>query len=62
MLAALIDQLGTPPFRLEPRVPEELDLLDKRLRGSFQPGPFVWPDAWQPAYPSDVFWWLYGTP
>jgi hypothetical protein len=25
-------------------------------------GPFVWPEAWQPAYPEPEFWWLYGRP
>ncbi len=62
MIAALLDQLGVPPFRLEARVTQELDLLDRRLRAGFQAGPFVWPDGWQPAYPPESFWWLYGSP
>jgi hypothetical protein len=62
MIAALMDQLQTPPFRPEDRLSQEVDLLDKRLRAKWEAGPFVWPDAWQPAYPPDDYWWLYGTP
>jgi hypothetical protein len=36
--------------------------LDDRLRRRFKPGAFVWPAAFQPAYPFDWFWWLYGGP
>lgn len=62
MIAALMDQLQTPPFKPEKRLSQEVDLLDKRLTAKWEVGPFVWPGAWQPAYPPDDYWWLYGTP
>lgn len=62
MIAALIDRLSMPPYRLEERAVSHLALLDDRLRNRFARGPFVWPEAWEPAYPAAAYWWLYGAP
>ena len=53
---------GMPPYRAEDRPEQHLAALDTRLRGRWQPGDFVWPAAWEPAYPREVYWWLYGSP
>lgn len=39
-----------------------LDAVDTRLRDSFQPGKFVWPQAPESAFPAEPFWFLYGRP
>lgn len=62
MIHALVDKLQTPPYRLQADIPRQLSLLDSNLRRRWQPGPFLWPEAWQPAYPQADFWWLYGRP
>ena len=62
MIAALIDRLQMAPYRLESRIEEQVDLLDRKLRRRWQPGDFIWPDEWQPAYPEMEYWWLYGHP
>ena len=62
MIEALLDRLGMPPYRLEERPGQHLALLDTRLQGRWQPGDFVWPAEWQPAYPRGEYWWLYGSP
>lgn len=62
MIHALLDRLSLPPYRAETRPTQHLALLDTRLQGRWQPGPFVWPEAWTPAYPRADYWWLYGSP
>ena len=62
MIQALLDRLGMPPYRLEERPGQHLTLLDTRLQGRWQPGEFIWPAEWQPAYPRGEYWWLYGSP
>ena len=58
MLASLVEALPAP----EDASLKALDQLDEKLRQSWQPGQFVWPADWQPAYPINTFWWLYGKP
>ena len=62
IIQALLNRLGMPPYRAEDRPEQHLATLDTRLRGRWQPGDFVWPAAWEPAYPREVYWWLYGSP
>lgn len=62
MISALIDKLAMPPYRLNPRISQQVDLLDTNLRRYWRPGEFVLPDGWQPAYPPEQYWWLYGQP
>lgn len=62
MLSELIQMLATPPYQLDPTIPERLALLDTGLRGVWDDGEFIWPAEWQPAYPHANFWWLYGQP
>ncbi len=35
---------------------------DRRLRGLTVENPFVWDAGLEPAYPEDVYWWLYTMP
>jgi hypothetical protein len=58
MVAALIEALPAPAAAPT----DALDQLDDKLSQTWQPGHFVWPTEWQPAYPKDLFWWLYGNP
>ncbi len=62
MIHALLDRLAMPPYRLEARPQQHLALLDTRLQNRWLPGDFVWPADWQPAYPRNEYWWLYGSP
>lgn len=62
MLSALAAQLSIAPYQLQPQVPARLETLDKNLRQRWTPGEFVWPASWQPAYPANEYWWLYGHP
>ncbi len=62
MLTSLHEMLTTPPYRFEPTLLERLDMLDAGLRAVWIPGPFVWPEEWQPAYPREKYWYLYGQP
>lgn len=38
-----------------------VDDLDDQLRKQWQAGSLVWDKAWEPAYPSAQYWWLYGS-
>lgn len=44
------------------QLPDDVAALDHRLRARWQPGEFLWAAVWQPAYPAERYWWLYGTP
>lgn len=62
MLDALIEHLALPPHQLESDVPARLPGIDAWLQARWVRGDFVWPAEWQPAYPSHVYWYLYGEP
>ena len=62
VIDAIIKRLEQFPYQLDRKVAEEVSSLDKNLRGRWQKGAFVWHEMWQPAYPQDEFWWLYGQP
>lgn len=62
MIAALIQFLQTPPYRLDAHVIQNLDALDRGLHQHWQEGPFVWTEEWAAAYPEATYWWLYGRP
>ena len=62
MIAALRDKLQMKPYHLDPQIPRRVETLDNNLRQHWVTGEFIWPEAWQPAYPPDEFWWLYGKP
>ena len=56
-----IERLKQMPYHLNPTILKELASLDTHLRGRWEMGEFVWPDVWQPAYPREQYWWLYGS-
>lgn len=62
VLAEVIDLLGRPPYHLPEHVVTDVAALDHRLQARWQPGAFVWPAVWEPAYPAERYWWLYGYP
>lgn len=62
MIAALTDKLRMAPYQLDRQLPTRVANLDRNLRQHWVSGEFIWPEAWQPAYPIDEFWWLYGKP
>jgi hypothetical protein len=62
IIAAMMDKLQCPPYQLKDTVLDEVTILDRRLRGQWIPGEFVLPLVWQPAYPPEKYWWLYGCP
>lgn len=62
IIAAMMDKLQSPPYQLNDAVLDEVTILDRRLRGQWILGEFVLPLVWQPAYPPEKYWWLYGCP
>ena len=62
VLAEVLDLLGQPPYRLPEHVAADVAALDHRFRARWQPGAFVWAAVWEPAYPAERYWWLYGNP
>ncbi len=36
--------------------------MDKMLRGVFVSGDFIWDPVYQPGFPADTYWYLYGKP
>lgn len=62
MIKAITNQLRTSPYQLDEEVPAKVALLDRELSRVWEPGDFVWPFDWQPAYPREEYWWLYGRP
>lgn len=61
MITAVTDKLLMPPYQLNSRITEQIALLDGNLRTRWRSGPFLWPEAWQPAYPKSEYWYLYGA-
>lgn len=62
MIAALMDKLQQLPYQLDVAVQDEVAVLDRKLCGQWIPGEFVLPFIWQPVYPPEKYWWLYGCP
>jgi hypothetical protein len=62
VITSLINKLQEQPYKLEKGVLEELDDLDKNLRVRLVDYGFVWDTVWMPAYPQEIYWWLYGCP
>jgi hypothetical protein len=62
MITALVNKLKLPPYQLESRIPQQINMYDSNLRRRWHSGGFVWPEEWQPAYPEAVYWYLYGKP
>ncbi len=60
VLKALMTYLQHAPYRLDMDVTEEMAQLDEHLRRRWKSGAFVWPAIYQPAYPPEEYWWLYG--
>lgn len=60
MIAAISEPLKMAPYKLEQRILSKTALLDSQLRRVWKPGEFIWFDEWQPAYPLEEYWWLYG--
>ena len=62
MLAALLNKLEQRPYRLDRRVLNEVAAYDRVLANYWESGDFIWPEAWEAAYPRQKYWWLYGRP
>jgi hypothetical protein len=62
MIAAFLEELEEPPYQLDANIPRRLNALDRELQNHLQPGGLIWPEEWQPAYPREEYWWLYGRP
>lgn len=62
MIEAIIDKLQADLSPLAPDLQSKMVQLDDKLRQRWVSGEFVWPSEWQPAYPRDRYWWLYGRP
>lgn len=59
---ALIAQLRVQPYQLQSELAQRVAMLDRELRQIWEPGEFIWPEEWKPAYSREKFWWLYGHP
>jgi hypothetical protein len=62
VIGHLVDLLSEPPYRLDAHVPDDVAACDRRLKADWSPGEFIWSSVWEPAYPRETYWWLYGSP
>ncbi len=62
IIEELVQKLGEAPFKLAEHIRHDVVALDHRLMARWAPGAFIWTAVWTPAYPPDVYWWLYGHP
>lgn len=62
MISALEEKSGAFSITVDVAAVEKIDALDQRLKQRWQSGTFVWPSAWEPAYPPEDYWWLHGNP
>jgi hypothetical protein len=62
VMTALINKLSQAPYRLNPQIVQDVEQMDNRLKGQWQTAQFILDPVWEKAYPSDVYWWLYGWP
>lgn len=62
IIAALLNQLQQRPYTLDQKLANAATSLDQGLRARLSGGEFVWPEAWQAAYPKAEYWFLYGRP
>ncbi len=62
VIEAMIAELQKPAYQFDKHILQEVTTLDNNLKGRWQIGAFVWPFVWQPAYPPETYWWLYGRP
>jgi hypothetical protein len=60
IIAVILNQLPSIPIEPEESMLKEVDRLDRQLEKRWTPGGFIWPAEWEPAYPRQKFWWLYG--
>lgn len=54
----IADTLAEP----NPEISKLMSRVDMQLRRFAQPSDFIWASTLQPAYPPDVYWWLYAKP
>jgi len=59
VIGELLDAFGPT---LPGHVTDDVAMLDRRLQTRWAPDAFIWAAVWQPAYPAERFWWLYGYP
>lgn len=62
MIAALLNKLELPPYKVDRRIYSELGAFDRALSIRWKANGFVWPAEWEAAYPRSEYWWLYGNP
>lgn len=60
IIVVLFDKLQQNSVQISAAVTSQLEWLDKQLEKRWQSGEFIWPAEWVPAYPQDIYWWLYG--
>ena len=58
ILQALNDEAAARNYLTDP-MRSALQVLDNKLRRYLQPGDFIWDARLKPAYPSDIYWFLY---
>jgi hypothetical protein len=62
VMTALMNKLSQPPYKLNPRIAQDIAQMDKHLKGQWQEDAFVLDSIWEKAYSPDEYWWLYGCP
>lgn len=58
----LLDLLSDDAREIDPAAHEHLKSLDLILQAIFKPGEFIWEQEVAPAFPKDVYWYLWGEP
>ena len=59
VMAQILGEEARALQTLTPDTDDRLRDIDGRLKGYFKPGPFIWDQRLQPAYPQDRYWFLY---
>lgn len=62
VIQVLVERLNQLPYQLQPQTQHELRQFDRLLKSLWEASDFIWDPVWQPAYPPDTFWFLYGSP
>lgn len=62
VIEAMIDELQKPGYHFDQQILEQVTALDNNLQVRWQIDEFIWPTVWQPCYPPEKYWWLYGRP
>lgn len=60
IVEVMLDHMIIIPTVAEDAMMREIGQLDRQLEKQWIAGNFIWPAEYEPAYPRQKYWWLYG--